>query len=218
MDSNINKFQMNLFRLEKDVRKLEKEYLDEVNEDSLKKFAVRTKQVAMAVLEEYYFSVDNFYTKGEFKIQDEGKFNDFMDFHDGYRAQMKQWIAQNKIVIQQSRLSEIPVKPTMDSEGNLKEPAVVAGAGAIIVVALAIFSKSWLAVAAALLTAGLSAASYKRNVNKKERDYQFKLQQYEIQVKQTRDKMTNGIIADLKEWLSQAEKQSDKILASFNVE
>ena len=90
MDITSNsKVMMDFVRLETEVRQKAQEYLDDISEANLKAFAESTKYVAQSILENYFLSVDDIYTNGALKIEDIEVFNKFIDFHDGYRAQMK---------------------------------------------------------------------------------------------------------------------------------
>ena len=114
MDINSNsKVMMDFVRLETEVRQKAQEYLDDISEANLKAFAESTKYIAQSILENYFLSVDGIYTNGALKIEDNEVFNKFIDFHDGYRAQMKRWAADNEITI-----GEMMVTPKISRDGR----------------------------------------------------------------------------------------------------
>ena len=100
MDTNFrNIIMMDVVRLETEVRQKALEYLDDISEGNLKAFAESTKNIAQSVLENYFLAVDDIYTNGALKIENSEIYNKFIDFHDGYRAQMKKWASENEIII-----------------------------------------------------------------------------------------------------------------------
>ena len=76
----INKFNIDYVRLETVVREKAQLYLEEITENSLQDFANAVKFEAKSVLENYYFSIDKFYTNGEYRIRNKEILNSFMDF------------------------------------------------------------------------------------------------------------------------------------------
>ena len=217
MDTNSNpKVMPDIVRLETEVRKKAKDYLMEITEDNLKDFAESTKNIAQAVLENYFLAVDDIYTNGALKIEDDVILNKFMDFHDGYRAQMKKWSSGNAI-----KIGELQVDPSLKypeiEEEEIRKPLVIAGLGTLVAVGLYIFTEKWIAVAAELLVLGAAAYTYKKSKDGLEKKYAFKIQKYETQIEQEKARLVNGLIKDLKTWLSNAEKFSNEIIISFGI-
>ena len=49
----------------------------------------------------------------------------------------------------------------------------------------------------------------------REKQYAFRVKKYEMQIEQEKARLVNGLIKDLKTWLSNAEQFSNDVLASF---
>lgn len=216
MDTNYNPIMIDFVRLNDEVRKKAKEYLGNVSEDSLRAFAESTKSTALSVLENYFFDVDDFYTKGAFKINDDTKFNDFIDFQNGYRSKMKKWASENEIAIQKMTVSPSLVYPMM-KEADIKKPVAVAGIGTLVAFGLYIFTNMWIAVAAELLALGTAAYLYKNQKQKDAVEYEFQIKKYNTLMEQEKERLVNGLITDLKTWLERAVSFSDETLKSFGI-
>ena len=174
--------------LEKEIRKKALTDLATLNEESIRSFSEATKLIALSFLEEFYFTIDDLYSEGEFKLKDESVLNEFSDFHNGYRAQMKKWIRENDIPFNFNK------HPLLSSK-----LIIVASVGIISTVCLALLSKPWIAVAAGVLTIGASTSTYR------------------IERQKYKENVVEAIIADIKKWLSEAQSFSDNLLKSFNV-
>ena len=219
MDINSNsKVMMDFVRLETEVRQKAQEYLDDISEANLKAFAESTKYIAQSILENYFLSVDDIYTNGALKIEDNEVFNKFIDFHDGYRAQMKRWASDNEITIGQMMVTPTLKYPEMEDENITKKPIAIAGVGTLVAVGLFIFTEMWIAVAAELLALGVAAYTYKKNKENCEKQYAFRVKKYEMQIEQEKARLVNGLIKDLKTWLSNAEQFSNDVLVSFGLQ
>ena len=217
MDMNSNsKVMMDFVRLETEVRQKAQEYLDDISEANLKAFAESTKYIAQSILENYFLSVDDIYTNGALKIEDNEVFNKFIDFHDGYRAQMKRWTADNEITIREMMVT--PTLKEMEDENITKKPIAIAGVGTLVAVGLFIFTEMWIAVAAELLALGVAAYTYKKSKENREKQYAFRVKKYEMQIEQEKARLVNGLIKDLKTWLSNAEQFSNDVLVSFGLQ
>ena len=217
MDMNSNsKVMMDFVRLETEVRQKAQEYLDDISEANLKAFAESTKYIAQSILENYFLSVDDIYTNGALKIEDNEVFNKFIDFHDGYRAQMKRWTADNEITIREMMVT--PTLKEMEDENITKKPIAIAGVGTLVAVGLFIFTEMWIAVAAELLALGVAAYTYKKSKENREKQYAFRVKKYEMQIEQEKARLVNGLIKDLKTWLSNAEQFSNDVLVSFGIQ
>lgn len=208
---------MDIVRLETEVRQKAQEYLDDISENNLKVFAESTKYIAQSILENYFLSVDEIYTNGVLKINDTEIFNKFMDFQDGYRAQMKRWASDNEITIGEMIITPTLKSPEMVNDSITQKPIAIAGVGTLVAVGLYIFTEIWIAVAAELLTLGIAAYNYKKNIENRKRQDAFSSQKYEIQIEQEKARLVNGLIKDLKMWLSNAEQFSNNVLVSFGL-
>lgn len=221
MDMNSKtKIMMDLVRLETEVRQKATEYLDNITEDNLKAFAESTKYIAQSVLENYILSIDDLYTNGALKINDDEIYNRFSDFHDGYRAQMKKWASENEITIGEMKITptERDVEPELFN--TIKKPLAIAGIGTLIAVGLVIFTekeKNWIAAVAELLVLGIATYVFKRNKDTQEKEHASKVEKYEMKLKQEKERLVNGLIQDLKTWLSNAEQYSENIILKFGI-
>lgn len=232
-----NKFNINYTRLETVVREKALLYLEEITENSLQDFANAVKFETKSVLENYYFTIDKFYTDSQYLIRDKKILNSFMDFHDGYRAQMKRWVASHDIAI--TKISIDSVIPTKQSVINKSLPGIVVGIGSVTVAGafiaaksittetlvnlgvshscvatgLAIFSNVWVFLAAELL---ILCAAYliKR---KQQKTVNIELSEYKIILDKSKAEFINGILSDLKKWLENAENFSQELLTKFNI-
>jgi len=193
MDTKFNKkIMMDVVRLETEVRQKAQEYLDDISESNLKAFAESTKNIAQSVLENYFLAVDDIYTNGVLKIEDSKIYNKFIDFHDGYRAQMKRWASENKITIGEMVITPTLKYPEIEDEDITKKPIAIAGVGTLVAAGLIIFSKIWIAVAAELLSLGVSAYTYKKSKESREKRYAFRLKKYEMQIEQEKARLVQS--------------------------
>lgn len=212
-----NKVMVDLARLEIEIRAKAAEYLDDITEENLKAFAESTKFIAQSVLEKFYFEIDDLYTDGVFKLQDEKQLNAFSDFHDGYRAKMRLWSNKNLISIREVKIDASLKKPHK-VEDVTATPIAVAGVGTLIAVGLAIAGvELWIIVAAELLALATATYLYKQKKAQSESDYISKVKQYETQIELEKARLVNGIIKDLKIWLNNAKNHSDSLLSSFGI-
>jgi hypothetical protein len=219
MDTNFrNIIMMDVVRLETEVRQKALEYLDDISEGNLKAFAESTKNIAQSVLENYFLAVDDIYTNGALKIENSEIYNKFIDFHDGYRAQMKKWATENEITIGEMVITPTLQYPEIENENITKKPIAIAGVGTLVAAGLIIFSKMWIAVAAELLTLGVSAYSYKKSKESRETRYAFRVKKYEMQIEQEKARLVNGLIKDLKTWLGNAESFSNDVILKFGIQ
>lgn len=209
---------MDIVRLETEVRQKAQEYLDNISEENLKAFAESTKYIAQSILENYFLSVDDIYTNGVLKIEDSEIYNKFIDFHDGYRAQMKRWASDNEITIGKMMVTPTLKYPVMEDEDITTKPIAIAGVGTLVAVGIFIFTEMWIAVAAELLALGVAAYTYKKSKENREKQYAFRVKKYEMQIEQEKARLVNGLIKDLKTWLSIAEQFSNDVLVSFGIQ
>lgn len=218
MDANYKSpILMDYVRLETDVRQKAQEYLDDVSDDNLKSFVESARFVALSVLEKYFFSIDELYTNGACKIADENVYNKFIDFHDGYRALMKNWSSNHEIAIRETKVDPSLKQPELSCENLNKHTPKIVGIGTLVAAGLYILSDAWKAVAAEVLALGTATLVYKQNKKNQESDYAFKVEQYERQLKKEKDRLATCLINDLKQWLKNAEQYSNSILVEFGV-
>lgn len=208
---------MDLYRLETEVRQKAKEFLEEINEENLKTFAESTKLIAQSVFEEYILEVDRQYTNGVFKIEDMALLDKFMDFKNGYRSTMKEWIAEKGITLQELKIDPTISCPNLSKEDLAKLPMLIGGLGTLVAVGFFITSNVWVALAAELLCLGIAAAVYEKQKNNLAKDYAFRLKKYKMQIQGEKDRLVNGLIKDLKGWLSAAEQYSQDTLSDLGV-
>lgn len=208
---------MDLYRLETEVHQKAKEFLEEINEENLKTFAESTKLIAQSVFEEYILEVDRQYTNGVFKIEDMTLLDKFMDFKNGYRSTMKEWIAEKGITLQELKIDPTISCPNLSKEDLAKLPMLIGGLGTLVAVGIFITSNVWVALAAELLCLGIAAAVYEKQKNNLAKDYAFRLKKYKMQIQGEKDRLVNGLIKDLKGWLSAAEKYSKDTLSDLGV-
>lgn len=208
---------MNLYRLETEVGQKAKEFLEEINEENLKTFAESTKLIAQSVFEEYILEVDRQYTNGVFKIEDMALLDKFMDFKNGYRSTMKEWIAEKGITLQELKIDPTISCPNLSKEDLAKLPMLIGGLGTLVAVRIFITSNVWVALAAELLCLGIAAAVYEKQKNNLTKDYAFRLKKYKMQIQGEKKRLVNGLIKDLKGWLSAAEQYSQDTLSDLGV-
>lgn len=208
---------IDLYRLETEVRQKAKEYLEEIKEENLKTFAESTKLIAQSVFEEYILEVDRQYTNGVFKIEDMALLDKFMDFKNGYRSTMKEWIAEKGITLQELKIDPTISYPNLSKEDLAKLPMLIGGLGTLVAVGIFITSNVRVALAAELLCLGIAAAVYEKQKNKLAKDYAFRLKKYKMQIQGEKDRLVNGLIKDLKGWLSAAEQYSKDTLSGLGV-
>lgn len=220
MDMNSKtKIMMDLVRLETEVRQKATEYLDNITEDNLKAFAESTKYIAQSVLENYILSIDDLYTNGALKINDDEIYNRFSDFHDGYRAQMKKWASENEISIREMRVSPTLMNLEPESEGVIKKPLIIAGVGTLIAVGLCIFAEVevWVVVVAELLALAVAVYFYKQSKEAQKEENATRVKKYEMQIEQEKARLVDGLINDLKKWLDKAEQFSQNVISRFGI-
>lgn len=209
-----NMILMDYIRLESEVRKNAADYLEVINEENLRSFTESTKFVTLSVLENYFLSIDELYSEGVKKIKDEVVLDKFLDFHDGYRAKMKNWINDHDIEVRQ--MNQPPAFQYQKKNKDIMyKPALTAGIGTVMAVGLFIFTDAWAFAVAELLSLGMAVYVFKQEYDSREKEYAFKLEQYKIQIEQQKAKLVNRLLVDLKKWLEDAEVYSNSLLTTF---
>ena len=64
----------------------------------------------------------------------------------------------------------------------------------------------------------IAAYTYKKSKENREKQYAFRVKKYEMQIEQEKARLVNGLIKDLKTWLSNAEQFSNDILVSLGIQ
>lgn len=172
-----------------------------------------SKMIAFCVLEDFFYSIDDYYTKGDNRISDEVVLRRFADFYDGYRAKMKAWMNSNEIIIRGKHLPidesfEIPI--SMSSNNHI----VILVIGTLIAIGLSFITKLWLSIPFELLVIGFSAFLYRRN-KKREKEYCKRLAEYERCALLAKSRWLNSLIEDIKSWLKSAEAYSNSLLLLY---
>ena len=75
-----------------------------------------------------------------------------------------------------------------------------------------------IALSSDVLASAASAYTYKKNKENCEKQYAFRVKKYEMQIEQEKARLVNGLIKDLKTWLSNAEQFSNDVLVSFGIQ
>ena len=203
--------------LETNVRKNAEDYLSDITEDNLRAFAESTRSIAKIVLEKFYFAVDDLYSDGPLELQDKEQLAKFSDFSDGYRSKMINWASEHEIVIQEMKVTPSLNYPELSDIETSKLPLTIGGIGTIVAVGLCIFTKLWIAVVAELLVLATTIYSYKKATAHRNEEYEILVKEYEIRLQEEKQRLINGLISDLKEWLKNAEEFSEETLASFGI-
>lgn len=218
MESNTkNVIMIDYVELETNVRRNAEDYLSDITEDNLRAFAESTKSIAKIVLEKFYFAVDELYVDGPLKLQDNEQLAQFSDFCDGYRSKMINWANEHEIMIQEMKVNPSLHYPEFSDIDTSKLPLAIGGIGTIVAVGLCIFTKTWIAVVAELLVLAATIYSYNSATKHRNEEHEILLKKYEIQLQEEKQRLINGLISDLKEWLKKAEEFSDETLASFGI-
>lgn len=210
---------MNFDLLEKEVCSKAKDYLGIISEENYSSLVDSAKFVARSVFQNYYAAVENSYLDGEKRIEDEALYNLFADFHDGYRARMKEWMNKKE---NEMRPSVNPMAFSAPSSEGVKDkrfwiPFLIVVIGTLIAFVSAFFTRLWIPVIIELLVMAV-AFSFHRTIKKQvEADYFNQKITYEQAIEAERNRLVNGLISDLKEWLNNANSYSDSVLKDFGV-
>ena len=60
--------------------------------------------------------------------------------------------------------------------------------------------------------------AYKKDKESLEKNYAFRVKKYEMQIEQEKARLVNGLIKDLKTWLTNAEQFSNDVLVSLGIQ
>lgn len=218
MELNFNNIKIDYARLEAEVRQKAQVYLDSFSEENLKAFIDSTRFIAYSVIEDYYFTVDDYYTNGKYKIESSEILHKFIDFYDGYRAQMRKWVSENNITIKEMKFNSPRIPEENDDNNITKNPKIVTGIGTLISVGLCIFKGFWVAVATELLTLSIAAYTYKLNKESYQKKYVSKIREIELQIEREKEHFIAEVIREIKGWLEQAEVFSNEIILKMGIQ
>lgn len=218
MELNFNNIKIDYARLEAEVRQKAQVYLDSISEENLKAFIDSTRFIAYSVIEDYYFTVDDYYTNGKYKIESSETLHKFIDFYDGYRAQMRKWVSENNITIKEMKFNSPRIPEENDDNNITKNPKIVTGIGTLISVGLCIFKEVWVAVATELLTLTIAAYTYKLNKESYQKKYVSKIIEIELQIEREKEHFIAEVIREIKVWLEQAEVFSNEIILKMGIQ
>lgn len=196
------------------VQEKEKQMLGEITEENLRYFSEEVKKLAEGILEKYVFDIYDAFTTGAFTIENEDTLQAFSDFNSGYQANMLKWISDNALKIEHAEIN-LPKQPDRTSP-KTTNPIYPLAIGTVIATGLFIFTNIWVALAAEILTLALAYGQYFKN-DKSQKQYALEKERYAHELKIKKDKLIQGLIADLEKWLDQGKAESDRILASYNL-
>lgn len=205
--------QIDIAALKLEVDKQAQLLLNEVTEENLAYFSSQIKKIAEGILEDYMNGVFDLYMEGARKISDLSLSEKFSDYKTGYEAQMRQWIKEHPIEVQQVEI-QIPEVP--QAPGKPISPKAVFICGTAIAVGLFIFSPMWVALCAELLTLALTYLQ-KKCIDSAQSDYQTSLNKYDLEIQSYKRKLVKGLTDDLSKWLELGKSNSDSILASYDL-
>ena len=189
-------------------------FLSDITAESLKAFAEAVKVIAEGVMEQYIFRVYDIYSDGALKIADLNILAAFTDYSSGYQSKMLEWNKNHPILLKEQKI-EIPKRPIAPNK-NIHQPTLIIGIGTVVAIGLYIFSNSWVALAAEILSLAL-AYSERKKLHAQQDFYEAQLMTYNNQLGMKRMALINGVSDDLVKWLEQGKKYSDSILASYNL-
>lgn len=200
--------------LKTQVQEKAKLLLCEISDENLKYFTEEIKKLAEGILERYVFDIYDTYTTSAFAIKDDDVLQSFSDFNSGYQAQMLKWISDNALKIEHIEIN-LP-KPPVETAPKTTNPLYHLGIGTVIATGLFIFTNTWVALAAEVLTIAIAYRQYTKNVII-QKHYALEKERYAHELKIKKDKLIQGLIVDLEKWLDQGKAESDRILASYNL-
>ena len=220
MESSVSKeTMMNFDLLEEKVRSKAKDYLDVTSEENLSSLVNFAKFVAGSVFQNYYFAVENSYLDGEKQIEDEALRNEFADFHDGYRARMKEWVndKENEIRTRTKTMSFSAPSPKRVNDKRIWIPFIIVGIGTFLAIVSAFFTRLWIPVIIELLVLAVAFCFHRTIKKQAEADYLIQKKKYEEQIGLDIKLWVDDLVSDLKEWLNNAKSYSDSVLKSFGL-
>lgn len=172
------------------------------------RFVEEIKSLAEDTLEEYIFSV------AEDKQVLSSSNERFLDFSDGYVAQMRAWQRANtpevqRVALDVDRASEGLEK---DEKELLRKHLLLAGVATIGSIALGCL---WATLPALLAEAIALWVIYRNYTQASERMQAMRAKQLEFKLQNLQDKIINTVVADISSWLDSAEQESERIKQLF---
>lgn len=199
------------------LQNLSEQYLTELQEAYIAMFAEEAKHLADITLDDFIHLQEQIYTSDSLRgIQDEEMLLAFTDLQTGYRRQMQNWVKKNPIEVKKQTISidDLPEDIPMVERESFKRSMSTLGIGTLVVVGLRIMTGTkwiWLAELATIAASGKAYASGKVV------DDERKKQQRENWVQSGKRSVVGSIKHDLDLWFDAAEKESVRILLSFNI-
>lgn len=187
---------------------------EELN-DNLRYFAEKSKDIAENILDNYTNDVFAYFTEGKHAISDVSILKSFVDFNNGYKQQMLNWMKDHAPEVKSLNF-EIVDSHKSEYDPNFLSPTIIIGAGTIIAIGLFIFTNVWIALAAEILAISITLAQ-KIKINKSNTQLENEKNFYNRKLESKKDELINGLIKELDDWLDKGEKQSNSILESFGL-
>lgn len=190
--------------------------LKDLTADNMDYFAKESAVLARDVMEKYVFAVYDYYTIGDYAIQDLDQRETFTNFKTGYQQKMLDWIEQHKPDIE--LMAEIPVPPQEPSDK--KWHFVALGVGTAGAVGFEIGRRCmeghryWIGIAIELITLVASYLIYEKEKSESD-NYTAKLYQYESELK--KKTFVNETISQMEKWVMEGEAYSNELLTAYNL-
>lgn len=218
MEYNSNMGKINRAAVYDKLQDLAEKYLTGFQEAYLNMFVSEAKRLADNALDDFIHAQEMVYTSDPLcGIKDRAKLLAFTDAQAGYRRQMQEWIKDNPIEVAKQTVSsdDLPEDIPLGEREAFKHSMSTFGLGTLAVAGLRIATGlKWIWIA----EIGTFAASSKAYKSGKEVDDRKRKQFQETWVKSERQNVIASIKHDLNSWFDSAEKESNRILISFNVE
>lgn len=203
---------INKRELDSRVREKANLILDTLNENNINYFPCQARDIALAMLDDYTYEIYQHFTEGPDKIADAEVYNRFIDYLEGYRHQMRQWIDEYPINV--VPCVEIPMEP--EAPRKPMSAWVPASVGAAVTVGLVIFAPIWAALVAVAAT-GLALIAKRHGDKKRQKMYEAERRQYLAKMEETKGRLVDGLLNDLGQWLDKGIEASEKILAQYGI-
>lgn len=141
------------------------------------------------------------------QILDINKQNKFLDFGNGYKGQMYAWLKEHPIITKEIKVCDIE-KNNYCEKQKIIQSATLSTAAIIVVY----FVSGSIILTLAIGVLGLLLTLYQKKQGK-EKD----IKTYQDNLQRKMEELVEAIIKEAYDWLEKLEKQSDKVLASFEL-
>ena len=141
------------------------------------------------------------------QILDINKQNKFLDFVNGYKGQMYAWLKEHPIITKEIKVGDIEKNNYCEKQKTIQSATL--STAAIIVV---YFVSGSIILTLAIGVLGLLLTLYQKKQGK-EKD----VKTYENNLQRKMEELVEAITKEAYDWLEKLEKQSDKVLASFEL-